>query len=349
MTPAGGVGSPAALTCDDAPRGNQLPCDSPGFGGVRHPRRLGDLRGKCGGPGVARSRLRNERSRPCPHPTTSRGRRLTDSPFDTLEATFALLASGPDPLAVDGCGVAGLPDRPVPVGGLKARLLHPSTGFETRDVIVGELVARSQAEGGRWSIALAGVLLPGLRRAVWPLVQARPGRADDIESEALTAFLSAVAGCEPGRARLASRLCWLARIGAQRLCHAELVEPHPGSDPVSGSPPRPWGHPDLVLAAAVRAGVICAADAELISATRLGGTDLAEAAERLGLGYWACHKRRRRAESALVEWVTGDDYLPLGFVQKYAETPCSYGGGRPRQGRPTGRQPGKRRPSPPRR
>jgi hypothetical protein len=104
-----------------------------------------------------------------------------------------------------------------------------------------------------------------------------------------------------------------------------------------------------VLAKAVRAGVICASDAELISATRIGDTDLAEVAERLGLGYWACHKRRLRAESQLVEWVTGDDYQSFEFVQKRAETPCSYSGGRPRQERPMDRQPGKRRPSPPRR
>ena len=141
----------------------------------------------------------------------------------------------------------------------------------------------------------------------------------------------------------------LVRVRLVGDLQAELVEFRPGSDPVSAAPPRPWGHPDLVLAAAVRASVICAADAELISATRLGDTDLAEAAERLGLSYWACHKRRRRAESALVEWVTGDDYPPFGFVQKRAETPCSYGGGRPRQERPMDRQPGKRRPSPPRR
>ena len=284
-----------------------------------------------------------------PRPTTSRGRPLTDSPFDTLERTFTLLGAGPDPLALDGRGTPGLPDRAVPIGELKARLLHPSTTFDARDAIVGELVARSQADGGRWTVALAGVLLPGLRRAVWPLVQACPGRSDDIEAEALTAFLSAVAACQPGRARLASRLCWLARTGAQRLLHAELVEPRPGSDPVSGIPPRPWGHPDLVLAAAVSAGVICAADAELISATRLGGTDLAEAADQLGIGYWACHKRRRRAESTLVEWVTGDNYLPPGFVQTTVVTPCSISGGRPRQGRPMGHQPGKRRSNPPRR
>jgi hypothetical protein len=280
----------------------------------------------------------------------ARRRPLTDSPFDTLERTFVLLTSGPNPLALDGTSVPGLPGRLVPLGELKARLLHPSTRFEVRDAIIDELVARSQSDGGRWTVGLAGVLLPGLRRAVWPLVQACPSKADDIEAEALAAFLAAVARCQPGRPRLASRLCWLARTGATRLLRAELAEQaRPGSEPVSAAPPRPWGHPDLVLAKAVRAGVICASDAELISATRIGDADLAEVAERLGLGYWACHKRRLRAESQLIEWVTGDDYQPFEFVQKRAETPCSYSGGRPRQERPMDRRSGKRRSNPPRR
>ena len=142
---------------------------------------------------------------------------LTDSPFDTLEKTFDLLVTGPNPLALDGATVAGLPDRAIPLGELKARLLHPSTPFDVRDAVVNELVARSRAQGGAWTVGLAGVLLPGLRRAAWPLVQACPGKAADIEAETLAAFLAAVADCKPGRARLASRLCWLARIGANRL------------------------------------------------------------------------------------------------------------------------------------
>ena len=43
---------------------------------------------------------------------------LTDSPFDTLEKTFDLLTTGPRPLALDGTGLPGLPDRPVPLGEL---------------------------------------------------------------------------------------------------------------------------------------------------------------------------------------------------------------------------------------
>jgi hypothetical protein len=270
-------------------------------------------------------------------------RPLTHSPFDTLEGTFDLLVTGPRPLALDGSRVRGLPDRDIPLGELKGRLLHPSTPFSVRDAAVGELVARAQHEGGRWSVGLAGVLLPGLRRAVWGLEQACPGKAEEIEAETLAAFLAAVAGATPGRARLAARLCWLARSGAQRLLRAELAErAGPGTDPVSAAPPRPWGHPDLVLVRAVRAGVIGAADAELVGATRLGGVDLAEAANALGITYGACQMRRKRAEDALVAYLTSDTYLPFDFVRKGTATPCSSRRGRPRQGPETDRRPGKR-------
>jgi hypothetical protein len=90
---------------------------------------------------------------------------LTDSPFDTLEKTFDLLVTGPNPLALDSTSLDGLADRAIPLGELKAMLLHPSMAFDVRDAVVDELVARSRAKGGAWTVGLAGVLLPGLRRA----------------------------------------------------------------------------------------------------------------------------------------------------------------------------------------
>jgi hypothetical protein len=48
---------------------------------------------------------------------------LTDLPFDTLEKTFDLLVTGPQPLALDTTPIAGLPNRAVPLGELKGRLL----------------------------------------------------------------------------------------------------------------------------------------------------------------------------------------------------------------------------------
>jgi DNA-directed RNA polymerase specialized sigma24 family protein len=270
------------------------------------------------------------------------------SPFDALEETFRLLSVGPRPLCLDGRDIAGLPDRDIPLLELRSMLLHPSVAYPVRDAALGALVARAQAEGGRWSVGIAGVLLPGIRRAVFPLFEACPTKGADLEPEALCAFLGALARCEVGRARVASWLCWRTRIGAAKVLRAELAErAGPGTTPVSAAPPRPWGHPDLVLAKVVAAGVISAEDAELIWATRLEHQSLAEAAEGLGISYKTCHKRRARAEAALADFLRSDWYSPYDFVEKRAETPCFSRRGRPRTGRGTDRRPGKR-PSTPR-
>ncbi len=270
------------------------------------------------------------------------------SPFDTLEETFRILSAAPHPLALDGTAIAGLPDREIPLQELRAMLLHPSVAFTVRDAAVGALVELAQAEGGRWTVGLAGVLLPGLRRAIWPLFEACPQKLEELESEALTAFLAALARCRPGRARIASWLCWRSRTGAARLLRGELAErAGPGTDPVSAAPPRPWGHPDFVLANVIAAGVISAGDGDLIASTRLEHHSLAEAAKRLGISYKACHLRRARAEAALAEFIRSDRYSSFDFVEKGPQTPCSSRRGRPRHGRPTDRRPGKRRSSPP--
>jgi hypothetical protein len=261
-------------------------------------------------------------------------RTLTDSPFDMLEKTFNLVVTGANPLSFDGAAVKGLPDRSIPLDELKAVLLHPSTSFEVRDRVIGALVVSSQRHGGTATVGLAGVLLPGLRRAAFPMVQAFLDQAEDIESEMLVAFLEAVRGCDPRRPRLAARLTWLAHNGASRLLRVEVAErAGPGNDPVSCAPRRPWGHPDLVLGRAVRANIISARDAELISATRIGDIDLSELATSVGLSYAALRQRRLRAEGVLAEWLRGEEYLPFDLVAKRGQTPCSSGGDRPRQAR----------------
>jgi hypothetical protein len=64
--------------------------------------------------------------------------------------------------------------------------------------------------------------------------------------------------------------------------------------------------PDLsastLLATAVNAGVLGEHDARLIYETRIAGRPLREIATRLGLGYEAAKKRRRRAEVAWAGW-----------------------------------------------
>jgi hypothetical protein len=58
----------------------------------------------------------------------------------------------------------------------------------------------------------------------------------------------------------------------------------------------------------LRRGVISAADAALITATRIHGGSLGDIAVLLGLRYEAAKKRRRRAELALVRWWSAVDH-----------------------------------------
>ena len=264
----------------------------------------------------------------------------SESPFAVLERTFRLLVSEPAPLAVHGAEIGhGLPDRLIPLDELRSRLLHPSTRYATRDAALNVLLRRAREEGGTWLVALAGVLLPGLRRGSSALKAACPGKAADVEAEMLAGLVEAVAKIRLDQPKPAARLTWTARRAAEHLIRSELAErARPGHHPVSAEPPRPFGHPDLVLARAVADGVICADDAELIGATRLGEHDLADAALAWGLSYKAVERRRSRAELALVAWIRED------FVADRPQTPGSKGVGRPRQGRRPDRRPGRANP-----
>jgi hypothetical protein len=230
--------------------------------------------------------------------------RSEDSPFACLEAAFAALSAEPRALTFDGTSVEGLPDRPIPLSELRGRLLHPATSFATRNAVIGALVAGAQDEGGAATIALAGMLLPGLRRAAYSLVRSCPDRFADVEADLLAGLLAATADVSPARRRLAGYLVGMAFSAAKRGVRMELAERGRVTHEPKASPPQPpFGHPDFVLWEAARDGVISADDAELIGSTRLEGVNLKRAAYLRGISYKTAAKRRDRAEERLVEYV----------------------------------------------
>ncbi len=227
-----------------------------------------------------------------------------DSPFEVLEKAFALLVAGPEPLSLDGRLVRGLPSRPIPLDELRGRLLHPSISYHTRDVALALLLRRAKREGGGWTVGLCGVVLPGLRRAAVPLSKALPGRVLDVEAEMLAALVETIRTVPARAERLAARLVWPAvraghRFVARERGWREWEDPHASLEP----PPRVPEHPDLVLDAAVTAGVLTASEAELVGESRVGEVPLRVLARRWGVPYDALRKRRMRAEPALIGWL----------------------------------------------
>jgi hypothetical protein len=233
-------------------------------------------------------------------------------PLEVLDRSFQLLVCEPAPLALDGVAVDGLPDRPIPLDELRGMLLHPSVGFDTRDTALTWLVGRAQTEGGAWLVGLAGVLLPGIGRRVYPLCRAFPRLAPDLEAEALVGLLQAVQTWRLGEDRVATRLVWAAARGAHRLAGRErAVGEREVSVGLDLEPPaRLATHGELILGRVVTAGVLSQLDAELIAATRVEEVPLRQLAGRWGVGYEALRKRRQRAEAALARWLTAQRDVP---------------------------------------
>jgi hypothetical protein len=233
-------------------------------------------------------------------PSTTRCPASAGSPLDQVEAAFRLLTTGPDPLAIDGAAAGhGLPARPVPLAEL-ARLLRSPSMSAARDPAWRQVIANARSGKPEWTVAAAGLALPGLRKLAGSLARGWHGDPADLDAELLTALLEALRALDPDRPRIALRLWRAARSAGIRLRHADAAcggRHVPAEE--SSAPPPPAGHPDFVLADAVRQEVITAGEAALIGATRLEDVTLTAAAGQLGICYETAKVRRWRAETRL--------------------------------------------------
>ncbi|MFC7527526.1 hypothetical protein [Actinoplanes sp. GCM10030250] len=219
---------------------------------------------------------------------------LGEQPFDVAANSFRLLTTGPEPLSIDGAALGGgLPARRIALSELASILMHPSCGYPTSDRVWRLLIEQARTGGPAWVVGAAGVALPGLRQAAYRLRH----YSGDVQAELLTAFVAVSRTVKPGGAKVAQRLLSATFTAARSALHAE--EPIRTTAPVQ-APVTAAGHPDMVLARAVAAGMITADVANLIGATRLEGVSLAAYAERHGRSYWAVAKERARAEELLV-------------------------------------------------
>lgn len=242
--------------------------------------------------------------------------------LDTVETTFRLLCRGPAPLALPGSMFTPGRRRPVRLVEARELLLWPARmDPEARDRVWAELVRRAQADptgtgNAAWVVGAAGVLVPGLRRVADRLAAGWAGDRDDLDAEVLAGFLTALRTLDPDSGRLPSRLCWAAYRSGLALRRRDTDDVRRRADSAAGveaaAPPRPWGHPDFVLAAAVTAEVITAADADLIGVTRLEGRHLAAAAAELGISRGALLSRRSRAERRLAAAIRGGTLAAAG-------------------------------------
>lgn len=224
------------------------------------------------------------------------------SPMNAVEAAFGLLGCEPGPLAVDGAGIGhGLPARPIPLPELRGLLLDPAVSFAARDAVWRVLVRKARADGPAWVVAAAGMALPGLRSLTRRLAAQFGDDSYDLDAEILAGFVAELRRIDARRGRIAARLCYAGYNAGRRLRRREAAQAGlrvPLKE--SAIPAPPSGHPDFLLARAVRLEVISADEADLIGRSRLENVPVRDLAAERGISAPAAGMRRHRAEQRLV-------------------------------------------------
>lgn len=223
-------------------------------------------------------------------------------PLDAAQRAFDLLTCPPAPLAFDGRGFEGLPQRILPLEELKRLLLREEVPRHVQDATWRELVVRARRDGPAWVVAAVGVAMPGLRAAAGRLATDWHGDTADLDADLLTAFLARLQTVDETQPRIIGRLI---DAGIREVRSARRHEVNNDVIRIEGAwslpPQRPWDHPDLVLARAVAAAVIGPEEQLLISATRLDDEPVAPVAARLGISTETAYNQRRTAEQRLLE------------------------------------------------
>lgn len=249
------------------------------------------------------------------------------NPLDAARDAFGWLTAGDHPVAVDGREFDHLPDRIIPVDELRDVLLERGCPRRVWDQVWTHVISRARIEGGTWTITAVGLALPMLTSMAARLTARYADDPRDIHAEVLRGFLDEMQALDLSQGRITIRLWW----ATYRAGHRALLDGMDGPTPKppgfhSSEPKPPSGHPDLVLARAVEAGVLTRTEAELIGATRLDEVELADWPHHPGLSYEGLRSIRRRAENRLAAWLTEsetstDDGDPTGETAT-ARLPC---------------------------
>jgi hypothetical protein len=241
-----------------------------------------------------------------------------ETPFDTLRAAFEALAAEPCPLSIPARELAGLivPARDVALPEIKRAVWDKSARPAVKRALWAAVVRRAQAGDASWTLAAAGLAYPALAGKVLRACQANPADIHELQAEVLVEFLTALGQLDmddPRVVDVAGWLAWRAFFASRAFRRAEAAAAAAGSVPLAhGTMPLfPAGHPDVVLARAVRAGVIDRDEADWIGRTCLEQEDPKAVAREYGIALSTFYRRRLEAGRKLAAAIESGDLPSL--------------------------------------
>ncbi|WP_280373798.1 hypothetical protein [Nocardia wallacei] len=177
--------------------------------------------------------------------------------------------------------------------------------------LIGSARSGWTIRGGQTVLGCTGLAVPMLARVTGRYAASGSADRDDAEAEIVAGFVRQLREIDLDRPHLSSRL-WSAAMHSGRAW-ARRHALAPQAVDLDDNPAAthailslsPHGHPDLLLAEAVAAGVITADAAELVAMTWWEGQSMSAVARQLRAtrSYWTIRRQLQCAETALVPWL----------------------------------------------
>lgn len=134
---------------------------------------------------------------------------LTTLPaFASVEHFFDSLVQAPTPECFDARLIPGV-ERILPLDELRELLKTDQLDADTTDTVWRQLARHAREWGEPWTTIATGIALPGLTRMAGKILHGGRARFDeDVASEMMAAFLTALRSTDLAPPRLWLRLCW---------------------------------------------------------------------------------------------------------------------------------------------
>jgi hypothetical protein len=230
----------------------------------------------------------------------------SETPLETIKSAFSQMREMSHEMTLR------LP--PVPVGPVNrvmdleqiCRILSDKdTDPVVRNIVWGAVVRKSRRRESGWVLAAAGLAYPSLVHKSQMLATGFDGDTVEDQADLIEAFITAIRAVnveDPTIRDMGAVASWAAFTAVRRARRHEAASPvcAPLSDESSALAPE-VGHPDIVLARAVRLGVITADEAEYIGRSYLEETPIDEILAWAGLSRATFFRYRAYAETRLVK------------------------------------------------
>ncbi|MFS8096183.1 hypothetical protein LFM09_03500 [Lentzea alba] len=188
-------------------------------------------------------------------------------------------------------------------------MLKRKTVWPAKNAVWAELVRRAQTEPEPWITVAMGMMMPALKKIAGTAARSFRGDIADFDSEIVEGVLYALNSVQADSPTVYSSLLFMARrYGHDARINADRLNGRSGSyneTTIARHQPRAGGHPDLVLARAVRDRVLSNEEAGLIAEARLDGEGTSRLAEKRGLSPYLVRRQLAQAESRLVNFLSG--------------------------------------------